>query len=323
MCKKSEYITNAALYMSGLFGDDILFRPMKKSLVEQLPFAIANSFRFYTGTILGQDVTLAVIDDGNAISPVQMRKTLSMIEKRCGGTVVLCPVNIASYNLQRLTAQRVNFVIPNKQVFMPSLLIDLKKQKSVDADLTEAIPATAQCLLLYHIEVSMLDGMDTKALAELLQVSYASINRALRWLKEKGLITLEGVRTKTLKATCCKRELWEKALPLLVSPTEKRLFTDQQLDGEMESGINALSEYTMINNEKGHCYAIAKGEDKKLSVATDKEFGTNTIEIWRYNPRLLSQTGMVDRLSLYLSLKDSEDERIQIELDNLTRQIQW
>lgn len=321
MSKWSEHIKETALYMKGLLGEDILFEPIRKSMVVKLPYTIANSFRLYNARVLGQDVIFAIIADGNDIPPAQMQKTLAVIEKRCGCTVILCPITIASYNLQRLTAQKVNFVMPRKQMFIPSLLIDLKRQKNIDADLTETIPATAQCLLLYNLEVKSLDGKGAKELSELLQVSYASINRALRWLKERGLIVLEGRRTKTIRFEYAKQELWEKALPLLSSPIEKQMFTDQQLDKAMNSGINALSEYTMINPEKRVCYAIAKGEDKRLNVMTDKKFGTNSIEVWRYNPRLLSDTETVDKLSLYLSLKDNEEERIQIELEHLIKQI--
>lgn len=323
MSKWSEYVKEMASYMNSLLGEDVRFEPMKKSLAEKLPYTIANSFKLYNARVLGQSVIFAIITDGNVIPPAQMQKTLTVIEKRCGSIVILCPMTIASYNIQRLTAQKVNFVMPHKQMFIPSLLVNLKKQKSIDADLTDRIPATAQCLLLYNLEVRALDGKNAKELSELLQVSYASINRTIRWLKDRGIITLEGIKTKTIKFDCHKRELWEKVLPLLESPIERRIFTDQRLDGTIVSGINALSEYTMINPEKCNCYAIAKGEDKKLSVNINKEFGTNTIEVWRYNPRLLSDTETVDKLSLYLSLKENEEERVQIELENLMKQIQW
>ena len=38
---------------------------------------------------------------------------------------------------------------------------------------------------------------------------------------------------------------------------------------------------------------------------------------------MLSTTGVVDRLSLYLSLKDDKDEQIQVELKRLMEEIQW
>ena len=59
------------------------------------------------------------------------------------------------------------------------------------------------------------------------------------------------------------------------------------------------------------------------AVATDKQFGENEIQVWKYNPKMLSTEGVVDKLSLYLSLKDNEDERIQIELERLINEMSW
>lgn len=66
-----------------------------------------------------------------------------------------------------------------------------------------------------------------------------------------------------------------------------------------------------------------KKDFKALNVAVDKQFGQNEIQVWKYNPQILSSTGVVDKLSLYLSLKDNEDERIQIELERLISEMPW
>jgi hypothetical protein len=47
------------------------------------------------------------------------------------------------------------------------------------------------------------------------------------------------------------------------------------------------------------------------------------VEVWKYAPSLLSGNEYVDRLSLYLSLRDNEDERIQIECDTLIEEMKW
>ena len=39
--------------------------------------------------------------------------------------------------------------------------------------------------------------------------------------------------------------------------------------------------------------------------------------MWRYNPQLLSAGENVDDISLILSLKDNEDERVQREIDEI------
>ena len=79
----------------------------------------------------------------------------------------------------------------------------------------------------------------------------------------------------------------------------------------------------MINPSQGGCYAISRDAYDDIGKHSYEEYGENTIEIWKYAPELLAKDGVVDRLSLYLSLKDSEDERIQIELEHLIDNMQW
>jgi hypothetical protein len=47
------------------------------------------------------------------------------------------------------------------------------------------------------------------------------------------------------------------------------------------------------------------------------------IEIWKYDPELLARKGVVDPLSLYLSLKNIKDERVEMALDTLLEKFQW
>ena len=86
---------------------------------------------------------------------------------------------------------------------------------------------------------------------------------------------------------------------------------------------SALAFYTMLNVESRQSWAVTKKELKTLAIVTDKQFGENEIQVWKYNPKILSTEGVVDKLSLYLSLKDNEDERIQIELERLISEISF
>ena len=51
-----------------------------------------------------------------------------------------------------------------------------------------------------------------------------------------------------------------------------------------------------------------------------KEENDVIVEIWRYHPQTLSNTGVVDPLCLYLILKDDDDERVSMELDYMLHQ---
>ena len=94
-----------------------------------------------------------------------------------------------------------------------------------------------------------------------------------------------------------KRELWDRMLPFLANPIERIVYTDSLPDEVFcISGVNALSEYSMLNKEKNDTYAIAKEEARRLQIRTDKEYGETRIEIWRYNPCFFSKNGIVDKL---------------------------
>jgi len=55
----------------------------------------------------------------------------------------------------------------------------------------------------------------------------------------------------------------------------------------------------------------------------DAENATAKIEVWSCNPRLLADGHTVDPLSLYLSLRNSPDERVQQQLEQLVEQVRW
>lgn len=47
------------------------------------------------------------------------------------------------------------------------------------------------------------------------------------------------------------------------------------------------------------------------------------IQVWSYPPAIFAQGNVADPLSLYLSLKDDNDERTQASLDEMMRKLGW
>lgn len=323
MCINDDFIKKVTDYILSVLDEKVTLAPLEKCISDTIPIAVTQSFNLYKGELLGHAVVFALTHDGNDISPAQLKRIFNLIENKCECPVILVTDNIASYNVGRLASQRSNFIIPKKQMFIPSLLIDLKKGKVIGRDIKETIPPIAQCLLLYHLEIKSIDRCKTKDLMEIFQVSYATINRSLRWLSEKGLVSLEGKKTKEVRLVHHGKELWEKVVPFLVSPVEKIVFSDYLPGGSLKCGINALSEYTLINEDNLDMYALSRTDIQQSDIPINKEYGTFCIEIWKYDPKLLSHAETVDKLSLYLSLKDNDDERVQIELDNLLNNIEW
>ena len=51
--------------------------------------------------------------------------------------------------------------------------------------------------------------------------------------------------------------------------------------------------------------------------------GTCEIELWSYDPQFFATGNSVDVLSLYLSLKDEDDERVQQALSDMMEKMEW
>ena len=324
MSKMTDSKQKLIQYVHDTLAEDVLMRPIKKGRLDTLPLNILSIFTFYEAEMLGKNVVFVFEEDGDAVPPVQVKRMLEIVSMKLERTVVLITCKIASYNVQRLVHQKVNLIIPGKQMFLPELLINLRRDVKVNQDLKEVIPPLAQVIILHHIEVATLDGKSAQEISSLFDVSYATANRAVRWLATHGLCSLaENSRTKSLHFNQSNKELWEVAKPLLASPVEKTLYTDEQIHGQLVCGINALSEYSMLVGEQREWHAVTREELAKLQIKTDEQFGSNIIEVWRYKPTWLTKKNIVDRLSLYLSLRDNEDERVQMELDNMISSMTW
>lgn len=57
----------------------------------------------------------------------------------------------------------------------------------------------------------------------------------------------------------------------------------------------------------------------------NSHYGRYRLQVWQYEPSILAEPGRntVDRLSLYQTLKDELDERIQDALQDMLKQISW
>lgn len=206
-------------------------------------------------------------------------------------------------------------------MFIPAILIDLKNKR--DGNRYKAGYTTHSMACCFIILKRSIDMCEKKGLMEIFQASCSTINRSLRWLNENGMLPLEGKKTKEVRPVYNVGRFAGKAMPVLVSSVEKAVFTDPIPDAGLRRGINALSEYTLINKEYQEMFAVGKASVRHSDIPMDREYGTFRMEVWKYGPKLSSHTATVDKLSLHPSLKDSEDERVQIELDNPINDIKW
>jgi len=314
-------------YLNSILGIETIIIPLEKQLLQQLPLYITATYKVQEATIYGHRICLLIVrDKENIQTPDSLFKQMLFVSQKIEIPVVYVLEKVISYNIKRLIQKGINFIIPNKQLFIPTLMMDLRKMPVIIQQKTELlITPIAQLVLLYHLQNEILNGFTTQQLADKLNQTYRTMSRAVKNLEDLDLCNLIGGKEKQIQFTAKGKELWLKAQSFFQNPAERIVFTDELLEGEKVyiSNINALAHYSMLNDETRRYYAISKNEINNLAVETNKYAGDNVIEIWRYNPNQLSNNEYVDKLSLYLLLENDNDERVQNELEQIINEIQW
>jgi len=296
--------------------------PLRKSLLQALPLFLTSSYDAFETTVFEQTICLLLAKNKTAATPDNLLKQKLLIEKTLAMPAVFVFEKVVSYNVKRFIQKKINFIVPNKQMFVPDLMLDLRKMPATLPPKAENLTPIAQLLLLFHLQKELLNSLTIKQLAEKFKQSYLNINRAVNCLKEFGLADLVGGKEKQFFFKAKGKNLWQQAHLFFQNPVERNVFTDEILTAN-KSNINALAHYTMLNDEQKVYYALDRQEFKNQRVETNKYAGDNVIEIWRYSPQVLAENGFVDKLSLYLLLKNTDNERIEIELETLLEGIKW
>ena len=297
-------------------GIDIGVSPIEATQKKDVPIFLSGLYNFYDGEIAGQHIVFAEFVPGSALSPGQYAKHKKILMEVWQKPIVFVLRSIQSYNRQRMIAQGINFVVPYSLIYMPDLLIVFSKNaKSKDnSGISQYLSPTAQTILLYYFYGTGND-YSYKEIQESLEMPYPTVCRAIEMLVQSQLCEIIGTRNKILHFENDKKKLLEKALPLMKSPVKRVVYAEEIPLNAISSGMTALSEYTFLNPDETKHVAISM-EDFKMGKNYYKEnvFMPVHIEVWNYAPSLFAQDGWVDKISLYLSLKDNNDERIQHEL---------
>lgn len=329
-----QYSDNSAIYVENtLTMNDIIsiigvsaeLVPIQRSKLKGLNADVLLRFLYYTANFKGQD--LCVIQAKNrdeSITPSQYIRITQQIEAVVGMPVAVLLDSLAYYERERLIDQGVYFIISDKYAFLPSLIVNTRARKVKKA--TKLIPA-AQYILLYYL-LSEKKEFTIKELERTTLYNYVALARAVSNLEDCKLCysKTDLTRTKFIRFEDSRRELWKKSQKYLTSPVKKVVYYDFMPKGEFcISGVNALSHYSHLNPEQYGTWAIWE-RHFSMEVGQYNEIeGAYKIEVWNYPTFMPSHPDnkIVDKLSLYLSMKDDPDSRIEKELEIMIEEMKW
>jgi hypothetical protein len=310
-------------YINEALGDELKYLALPKNELNKLPLYLrANNIK--TGVIFDRQIIFITAGKEVNFTTSQYRKQTDIIENAFGKPVVNVFENIEAYNRKRLIQKKVAFILPGKQMYLPFMFVDLKEIKQTHYKKAEKLFPAAQCLLFYYLLGKDITGINFKTLAEKLNYGRMTITRAANALAELGLCKIAGGKDKYLIFEKGKLELWNEVQPFLISPVHNIAFADTLKNSEhiFKTGISALSYYTNIADDGKTSFAISKDtfevlRKEKIIRSEGGEEENITLQIWKYNPGILTPNSYVDPLSLYLTFKDTNEERIEGELNNL------
>jgi DNA-binding MarR family transcriptional regulator len=242
---------------------------------------------------------------------------------------------IAPGERKQLIQHGVAFVVPGRQLFAPSVGMILSERYGTEPQRAAQVasPATQALLIWFLNQRPVSDTWHPFEVAAALGYAGMTATRAVRELLQFDLFELqERGRAKHLKLTDSRRALWEKAKPYLRSPVMKTLWTyDRSILDVADArfaGESALARLSMLNEPQQPVIAItseAAQQAKQEGVFFEPRELADAIavQIWRYIPNILANEKIVDPLSLWLSLKDNRDDRIQMALDDIEENFLW
>jgi hypothetical protein len=312
-------------YLAGVIGDRPWIEPIPEQLVSTLPLYLRQRYEFSRVDLFGRRCVLAIEKSPTGeLSPTEYGHELTQLKHRLHEDVILILMKLPSYVRNRLVRQGIPFIVPGTQMFLPMLMIDLREQFPKLNDRTRpTLSAVSQVVVIYQTLKQSLDETPLGQIAARLGYSAMAMSKAQDELQGSRLC--EVVRTG--RRVCLRflsrgRALWQQAEPLLTTPVRRKQWIrwGQPRARAVLAGTSALSNASMLADDRVPTYAM---RDKDLANAMEKgeifgcggpEDAEARLESWKYDPWVLTDNDVADRCSLYLSLRQSTDERIQKEI---------
>lgn len=325
-----QLATNFKRYLGETLDIDVHPRQWMGTI--NLPIFLRNMYDFFNVSILGMSCLVMATKEKTGQTPATVQKHMNQVCKKWNGEVIYVQQKVTAYNRKRFIQHRIPFIIPLNQMYLPFLGIDLREHfKNIRETRAYFSPST-QAVVLYYLSQNSELRLTPKTLANELGYSIMTMTRALDELDGAGLgtIAMEG-RERVLRFNRDKKKVWETALERMRSPVKKRFWVKgfPSKPFGMKAGLSALAHYSNLAEPLNPVLALEGRQWKKVNATGgvtplySAEPTASELEVWSYSPALFGRYGVVDRFSLFLSMRENNDERVQSGLEAMMEQVEW
>lgn len=312
--------------LKDIFGQkSALVKADPNALGIELPILTARQFEFFTArlTHLASPVLFVKTEEGLLIRIIE--STYRAIQKQFTGNVILYFTKLPTRDRQKLARSNVQFMVADRFLYAPLLGIAGVTRGFIasESDLLERLELSpmAETILVGQLLDGRFTGNSGKEIAQALGITPAAASQALKELEKQELVQMRRTG-KSKSANFEERSvLWQKGFRLLKNPVEAELPLETAPKAALKAGLSALADSTMLVDPEQPIWAVYKRGFKqpvsRKSSAMEPVRERCKLQLWHRDPTILSANGMVDQISLFLSLVGATDERIQKELAGL------
>jgi len=294
---------------------------------EGLPYFMYNLYNLHKIKIYN-NYFVVIIDKGEKdLTPENIKKQIEIISNKTGMEVIYVHKALTSFQRDRLIKYNINFVVPNNQMYLPHLKIGLREHFKSANQPTKYLSPASQAIIILSI-LNNYSHLDSQMIQNNISYSAMSVSRSFKEISNYGIGKLiRDGKEKILHLLNDRKQIWDKSKALMNSPVIQEIWLNKTLfDQNLQiAGISALAEYSMISPPENKEYAIykedwyklAKKESVKRLIEPSQTESNIKLQVWYYPPDLRKGKNIVDKYSLYLSLKGEKDERIEHALEEM------
>lgn len=305
---------------------------IEKTKIKGLALYMTARREFYMVTMEGFSFLLVKVQSDDRFGAIALEKQASKIKETVNYEVAFGFDKLTKLQRTALIERHIPFISDADQIYLPFLGIALRNnlKEKVEVSKEKMMPAT-QALFLYLLYNCHQEYVLKKQAAEELRLTRTSITRASEQLKAMGLITEEVCgKELRMRTTATGFELYQAAKPYIITPVQKKIYVKKVDIGDdfLLAGESALSNVSMLGEPRYATYAIYKGNElvknlKPVDIQWQENEAVIQIELWKYDPSLFAKNGIVDPVSMAVSLADNVDERVQGELQSCLEDYKW
>lgn len=295
--------------------------------VKGLPVLYPALFQMWSGTIGETHCLFAYARSTNLLTPAQIERYMTVLSDHFQMPTVYVGDRLAPHEPERLISKGISFIVPGEKMFLPFAGTFLKRTSPFCQIEHDYLGTCAQLIVLGVLQkylaapVRIIDVVDRFGFSKSTAIS------ALFELEHFGLGMKEKTNSREIGFyfVSSGKKLWDEVQPFLRNPCKRTVGLETIPDDHTLTlaGVDALAKETMLNTTEPKCFAMSLSEFRKKDIKTVRTATANChLQLWLYRPTIFVPV-RIDMLSLYLTLKNNPDERVQMALNKRMEEIQW